>query len=130
MKKRLMVNTTKKHFELFKQYFIEYQNKFGLNNYNIYFNHKWLKNSYACIIVDEDGHVATVNFNTKWSKRLITNQEIKECALHECNHLLVNKLEWIGRCRYIGEEEIINECEGLVVRLTDLFIKYEKDFTN
>jgi hypothetical protein len=112
--------TTAKHFNHFKTCFLKYQKLFGLIHYNVYFNHKPIKNSYANIIVDEDHKVATVTFASVWPDRLVINDEINKCALHEVCHLMISRLRWMATCRYLGEAEILEEDEALTVRLESI----------
>lgn len=119
------MKTTIKHFKLFQRYFKKYQKEFGLTGYNVRFFRKKMDDCYAEILVNQDGKVARVNFSTNWIDRKITNIEIKENALHECLHLLISRIVWLGTCRYIDDQEIPEEEESLVVKLSGL-LKDEK----
>lgn len=118
--------TTKKHFELFKKFFNQYRGLFGLNNYTLYFSHVSIKGVYGEIITDHMGHVSRVKFNTIWDDREPTEEEIRNNALHECCHLLTNKLKWLATCRYLSEEEIEETTEEITVRLANIIKKLEK----
>ena len=55
------MKTTTKQYNLFKKYCKEYQLKFNLNNYTIYFELNRLKLEYANITINEFGKVATID---------------------------------------------------------------------
>jgi len=112
--------TTKEHFELFKKNFIYFQEKFGITQYKVYFFHTEIDNAYAEIFTDEECKVVRVSFGKEWNERKPNKNEIIENAKHECIHLLLNRIGWLGTCRYLDDAEINDELEGLVVKLTKL----------
>ena len=120
------MKTTKKDFLIFKKWFLHYQKFYGLTDWDVYFEHGVLKDAYATITSDCMARKATVRFATAWPMRERTEMEFRRCALHECNHLLIARLRWIGTCRYVGEEEIHEEDEALVIRLTAIIAELEK----
>ena len=104
----------KTSFQIFKDECLRLQKKFGLIDYNLYFEHKTFDERYAEIKIDETGCVAMVKLDKK------TKSNIKEIALHEMVHLITNRLRWIGQCRYINDCELQDEWERLTVKLTAL----------
>ena len=108
-------------FEIFKKTFTKYQEEFGLTGYQIYFEHKSLKvSAFAQIIADQRNAAATVILNSKLLPENIPFKNVKRSAKHEAIHLLLERLEHLARCRYIGEEEIYEAVEELVVKLEKL----------
>ena len=114
MKKR-----TKTDFADFKRYFKEYQRKFGLAGYRVYFKHQPMDGYFAEISYRQNEMVATVKLNPKpegegW-------RDIKSHAKHEALHLLVARLSHLAASRFAveeqideAEEELINKLEGLI----------------
>lgn len=121
-----MKTTTPEQFEKFKKYFTEYQNLFGLNNYNIVFKLVKLKYAWASILPDEEGYFATVKLTEDIKPNEKTDEDLKKFALHEVVHLLTDRLAWIGLCRFIDDNEIKCEVESLTVRLTNIITNLEK----
>ena len=107
-------------FKLFQQEFKNWQYKFGLTSYTVYFKHEPIDTRFAQIVVDYDNQVATVSLNSEFPKEIEPFKDIKISAKHEAIHLLLWQLEWIGKCRYVQPEEFTIACEGLVNKLEEL----------
>jgi len=107
-------------FARFKKYFKEYQQRFGLTGYKVYFKYEPLESSFADITVGENNMVATIRLNSKLPAKDKPFKDIKGNAKHEALHLLINRLEHRARCRYLGEEEIYEAVEELVIKLEGL----------
>ncbi|KKL85555.1 hypothetical protein LCGC14_1953620 [marine sediment metagenome] len=107
-------------FELFKKYFKEYQVKFGLIGYKIYFKHEPLDDGFASIGVDLTAMVATVRLHSKPSKKDKPYMDLKQLAKHEALHLLIGRLSQNGKTRYISDNEIYETVEELVIKLEHL----------
>lgn len=109
------VRTSKRDFQLFKKEFEKWADILDLKSYQLYFYHDPLDGSYARISVDESGKVADIIYSSKLSK---TAAEMSSGpashALHEVLHLLLNRLESLGKERFTGSSEIDDEGERLV----------------
>ena len=112
------MKTSKAYFERFKAEFLKWQKELGLMQYRIDFFHEKLKDSYAQIIVHELDKTARVSLTTDFGKFDATKDTGPEShARHEVLHLLTNRLRWLGCCRYIGDDDLAEEWEAVVVRL-------------
>lgn len=109
-----------KDFKLFQKYFKEYQKKFGLTGYTVYFEYKPLDKCFAEITVNQDTMVATTRLNSKRDKAEKPFKNIKLDAKHEVLHLLINELEDKGYERYVTKREIYEASESLVNKLAGL----------
>ena len=116
MKKR-----TKTDFADFKRYFKEYQRKFGLAGYRVYFKRQPMDGYFAEISYRQNEMVATVKLNPKLKAAGTGWKDIKGHAKHEALHLLVARLSHLAATRFVveeqideAEEELINKLEGLI----------------
>ena len=107
-------------FEQFQQYFKEYQEQFGLNEYKVYFLEEVLKNAFATINVDQQSMVATVRWNKRLAPKDRPFKDIRRTAQHEALHLLIWRMENIATCRYLTDSEVFEASESLVHRLQDI----------
>ena len=105
-------------FEQFVKYFKEYQHRFGLTGYRVYFKHEPLEDCFASISISE--MVATVKLNIKLPEKNKVYKDIKRSAKHEALHLLLHRIEYQAENRYATEEEIYNAVEELVFKLEEL----------
>lgn len=110
------MRTTEEEFKVFKDEFIKWQKKLGLQGYDIVFRHEKDIKNYATITVHQDGGCADVVFTTTVMKK-DKNYNPKNHAKHEALHLLVHKLYYLGRQRFVNERELYHEWEKLVVIL-------------
>ena len=111
----------KKEFENFKKHFRRYQEKFGLGCYNVFFKHEAINEDvFANISVNTNGMTATVKLNKKLDKNHQPFNNIKKHAKHEAIHLLLDKIEDLARRRYVIDEDIYSEIEGLTNNLMEL----------
>jgi hypothetical protein len=110
-----------KEFTSFKRWFKYYQDKFGLNGYNVYFVYEDDADcNYAYIITKHDKGVATVFLNSSLDKKHKYTGYIRETAKHEALHLLLGRLSWWAKERYATDDAIDMACEELVVKLEKL----------
>ena len=86
--------------------------------YRIDFFHEKLDRNYAEISAHELEKAVRISLNTEISKGSAEVDEGPEAhAKHEAIHLLLNRLMWLGGCRYIETTDLNEECEAVVVRL-------------
>jgi hypothetical protein len=77
-----------------------------------------LEKSYAELQVYEEGKVVRVDLTTEMTKDSVKVDEGPEShARHEVLHLLLNRIKWLGSCRYIGQTDLDEEEEAIIVRL-------------
>ncbi len=107
-------------FELFQQEFKKWQYLFGLTGYRVYFKYEPLEDRFADITVEQSDMVATVRLSNNLPDKAEPHRSVKQSAKHEAIHLLLHRLESLGRCRYIGSEEIYEATEELVFKLEGL----------
>ena len=109
-----------KDFADFQKEFKEYQQKFGLTGYRVYFEAKPIKNYFAEIEISHDAMTATARFNSALPDSEQPFKDVKRNAKHEAIHLLVGRLSGDARYRYASEQEIDEAEEELVHKLEDL----------
>ena len=107
-------------FELFKKEFIKWQTKFGLIGFTVYFKHEPIEDGFADICINLEGMVATVRLNSALQDKNKPFKHIKKSAKHEAIHLLIARLERIGRSRYTTASEIDESSEELTIKLENL----------
>lgn len=106
------MKTTKKNFDYFRECCLSWQQKFNLQEWELYFKHKFLKNSYSEIKRDFSSMKAVIVLSTEWDDRAINQNELNISACHELLHLLLAPLI----CR-TGEysDKIIDEDEHSII---------------
>ena len=109
-----MIKTTQAQFEEFKAEFMKYVELFGLKDYQIYFEHKKLEDSFADISVNCNACIATVVMAQEIPGECKFDFCPKESAKHEAIHLLLSRLYDIADCRYVQPEELKIEDERVV----------------
>ena len=109
-----------KDFALFQKYFKEYQQRFGLTGYKVYFKYEPLDGSFATIDCETGHMVATVRLNSELPEKDKPHKNIKRTAKHEAIHLLLMRLEGNARHRHSSSEEIYETVEELVFKLEEL----------
>ena len=84
------MKTTKADFNAFKKSFIDWQNKLGLTQYDVCFEHAVLKSLYAQITTNQMGKTATVRLNRDTGTGVVSKPQ--DDAKHEAIHLLLSRL--------------------------------------
>lgn len=109
-----------KDFKDFQKYFKEYQAKFGLNGWQVYFKHGPVDDAFANVRYTLGDMVATVWLNSKLSKGDKPFKDIRKSAKHEALHLLIARLEGNACHRWVSRAEIEESSEELVNKLDSL----------
>ena len=109
-----------KEFNEFQEEFKRYQDKFGLNGWQVYFKHEPLNGSFARIIPAKEGMVATVKLNSKLAKKHQEFNNVKQHAKHEVIHLLLARLTCEANYRFADKDELATAEEELVNKLCSL----------
>lgn len=118
------MKTTKKQFKEFDKYCRKFIKLWGLDSWNVYIIHEGIPDSIlAQVVAQPECMTATITFNTDPYDEEI---DIEETAFHECVHILIRELEWIGECRYIGPNETTRACESLVNKITKVVLPLTK----
>jgi len=103
-------------FDAFKFECIRLQKEWGLLEYTLYFDRHNDSEVMAMATVYEEDCVATIKL-AKVIKNPDDMPPITLLAKHEMIHLLINRLEWVGKKKYGTEAEIDLENERLTVKL-------------
>ena len=102
--------------ESFKKYFTQYQKRFGLEGYSVYFQQCVLSDCHADITTDHYNMLATVRVNSTGSE----GRKLKDTAKHEALHLLLGEIMYLARNRYISEDILYSAEEQIVYKLEKL----------
>ena len=106
------------YFKKFKDSFLYWQKEFGLMEYRVCFLQEHLDDAFAQLRTNIEGKLVHVVLNTEWESDLTaTDDGPEEHAKHEAVHLLLGRLAWLARCRYVDECSINEEDEAVVIRL-------------
>ena len=116
------MKTTKAQFKAFKESFLAWQIKLGLTQYQPYFYHEPLDDPYADIIVNELEKICSVRMCTDLNSINLKSFQPQVHGDHECIHLAVNRLGWLGQQRCIENCDLNEESEALVRRLQHVLI--------
>ena len=88
--------TTKAHYALFQKEVKECLERWGVNDMEVYFDHKKIKDARASFDCDDTTRIATVSLSTHWEKDnkdspagAVTAEEVKATARHESVHALL-----------------------------------------
>ena len=112
------MTVTKKEYRAYQAEVNHWLNILGLRNYRICFEHKHLDGAYAQLTSDHEGYFAIFRLCTEanegWDGPV-------ECARHEVFHLLLAKLSFLARSRFIRHDELDEEDESIVRRLQNMF---------
>jgi hypothetical protein len=106
-------------FNKFQKHFKEYQDKFGLNGYRVYFKQEQI-DGFADIERNQEGMVATVRLNNKLNKDDKKFCNMHDNAKHEAIHLLLSRISELSYSRFISKDELYSAEEELVRRLEQL----------
>lgn len=111
--------TTNKHFQIFKKECKKWIDKFGLINWEVYYLHKKSKNL-AFMTANLVGRVADIGLAKTWKNSEVSNFEIKKCAFHEVNELLLYRLRNLAEYRYTTYNEIDEEVHAIIRTLENV----------
>ena len=111
------MKTSKEDFKIFKDEFIKWQKKLGLQGYEIRFEVTRDDANYASIAITEGSKTALVTFSKFIKERDKAWHDPKAHAKHERIQLLLHRLVYLGQQRYTNPGEINQEWEKLVIIL-------------
>lgn len=122
--------TTKKHqitldhFERYKRFVEFWQWELGLNGWKIYVDHGGAEpDAFATNYKNTATHVSRICIATVWEDREPTDDQLKECALHEVMHLVTADLYCEARDRHATMFDIDAHEHVLVVRMTNYIMR-------
>lgn len=117
------METTKEHLDLFKKECLRLQKKWGLTGWELYFFRSELdEENFAQLHADPCGRVVRADLALNWPASEIIEKEIKNAAKHEMLHLIISRLDAIGRTRFVSETEA-DEAREEVVRILEKIVK-------
>ena len=108
-----------KDFRNFQKYFKQYQQRFGLTGYQVYFKYEPI-DGFASILVTQRNMVATVKLNSNLGDKDKPHKDIKADAKHEALHLLLSRLENRAYSRFPSEDDIDESLEEVIIKLEGL----------
>ena len=115
MCKRSVGNEGKKAFVEFKDECQRQIDRLGLKDWDVNIQHVELpddEESAAETQFTEEGRVAVISLNTKW-----TPEDPRRVAKHEVGHVLLGRIHIIASKRWTSEKEMDDEIESLCTRL-------------
>lgn len=122
-----MYKTTKKDFELFKKECLYLQEKWGLQRYDLHFEHKNLNDDKldAAASKVSPNYVAYLILDTEIDEPHIErpiSKMTKDSARHEMLHILIGRYVLNAWSRFINKNEL-DESEEELVRTLEKLIK-------
>lgn len=116
---------TEQHFDIFKQSCLKYQKGFGLTNYGLFFSFKYLADCEAsCNYGDLCDYMATITLSSDPDNRFTKEnieEELDRLAFHEVSHILLARLDAVGRSRYVDDCEFAESIHEIINRLENFF---------
>jgi len=118
-----ILKLNKQHFELFKKYCREYQEKFHLMGWDVHFEFIELKGKRAETAFNLESSQATIALCADWQDQvmLFNKKNLKLTAKHEMLHLFLGRMGELAQYRYVqrreldaAEHEIIQKLEKLL----------------
>jgi len=110
------MKTSNEQFKKFKIYCEFYKEKYALNNWTIYYQHKDIKNGYAS---QSNGlYVATITFGKEWPDAEYDDSFIEDTARHEILHIITARLHQVAKERYTTRENL-QDADELAVKLIE-----------
>jgi hypothetical protein len=119
-----MIQTTVRHFAVFKKEAEKWIDRLGLLDWRIEFEHMddpGGKPARAWFRSQVEGRFAELGLSKNWSGDPVTGHKLRETAFHEVCELLLCPIGWIAECRYAREEEIPEAIHTVIRRLENYF---------
>jgi hypothetical protein len=108
--------TAEKDFELFRMEFLKWYGLLGLQDWDVYFDHR-KADCEAGIDFNWLEKTATITLSIDWEDGTVSDDKIKEDAMHEAMHLLICPLDRMAKDRYVNERDINRANEDIVRRI-------------
>jgi len=122
------MQTTRKDFSVFKRECKKWIKKLHLVGWDVrYINDDEENNTGACFWNGYESRNVTINFNKTQEEWIFNRDYIKEVAFHEVvESMLIGKLRWLARERYVTEVEINEACHEIIHILKLVIYNKEK----
>ena len=118
-----MVKTSKKDFERFKKEFLRWVDIFGLKDWEINFDRRFIEKGFAECATSLTGRIATITLTTELKNEVdIKCFNPEDSGKHEAIELLLAPLEINARYRYVSSDEI-EEATHTIVRILEKVLK-------
>jgi len=120
------MKTTKKHFEIFKKECRYWIQRFGLMDWEVVYEHKFIKdddNVYADCSGDLEARLVVIRLNTEWGERKTTAENVKFSARHEALELLTMRFYCLARSRFIKQNDLGEVNHEIIRRLENAFFE-------
>jgi hypothetical protein len=120
------VTTSKRHFIMFKTYFEEFADLFGLDDWDVDFLHENDEERLHAVSTttgDIDQHQALIRFSKSWPKSMLSKDNIKRVAMHEALEVVLMELRIIAGERFINANEIDRAVHCVIHRVSNLLLK-------
>jgi len=124
---KVMYQTTPEDFEAFKESFFYWQKELGLTQYEAYFKVMDLGGDFGGLNVDQMGKVASLSFPIEVAEDRKQDLKPVDTGKHECFHLLLSRLRWLGEARWIENNDLVEEDEAIVRRLEKVLKREDKN---
>lgn len=124
--------TTQAQFRQFQAYCKRFQEELGLTRYILYFEMKDIGHDNAgdsilgTIDADQMGKCATIRLSDRYDSKFPDDLDPERIARHEIFHLLISRMAWLARARYICNSDIEEEEELITCTLENFIKKYKR----
>lgn len=120
--------TSHRQFELFRDEFLKWKDRFGLQGWEVFFEQSDAGETMACIRVGNTllDRNASVVLNHKWQDYPPTDYACRKSGFHEACELLLFRIAFLASARYICQEDVKEEIHHLVRVLENVLFKEEE----
>lgn len=109
--------TTQKDFDYFKSEFLSWVKKWGLLDWEIWFDRDERDDCRACVYIDEVGRIVKVVLASEW-QHPFDDEEISRVAFHEARELFYGVITKTAMNRYSTEAQL-NEATHTCIRIDE-----------
>jgi len=120
------MKTTNAHFLMFKTFFDEWADLFGLNDWDIDVIHEddeERNNALATTSGLINQHQASIRMAKDWPKAFLNKDQIKRIALHEVLEVVLMECRVIGEARFIERNEMDRAVHVVIQRVSNLLLQ-------
>ena len=111
---------TSKEFEIFKESFLFWKEKFGLTDWQVYFAVNDLDSCFAALNASHNTRSALVELTREVRPDLVIAFDPAKSGLHEAAHLLLADFSGLAFDRFVMSSDLLKEEERIVNRLVTL----------